>query len=217
MRIKTIAQAIQELYYNGRPTVSKRLDKRDFLQFAKMAHGSIMRKMYYEERQLRQHNWYFGDQLEEKKFDLSEPNSKRERTITIKSDKKEDGLNGVLKLPHGLGIFVIKPVCEDGDCPDIIRSEPGSEWLYTGKAFEGQVFWSQRSSKVVIFNLDTCIKEVEVIGIWNDDDIDIPSDVAFDIVLMVMSLTLKVINVPVDRNNDEDPNTKAIKSVLSTP
>lgn len=216
MNIKDIAQVIEELYYNGRATVSKKLDMRDFLMLARMANGTIMRKLYYEEKQNGQHNWFFGSQVFEKEFKVSEPNKKGVRFITIKEGDEfsDDARLGVIRMPHDSGILLIQDV--DGDGDDIARSEPGSDWLYTGPAFDSKPFWTRRGDRIALHNIDDCVTTVEVIGIFDDKDMDIPYDVAFDIVLQVMSLALKVINVPVDKTNDDDPNTQMIKKQLNS-
>jgi len=218
MKIKEVAHTIEGIYYSGRPTVSKKMDVRDFMMLARMAHGTIMRRIYYEERQAGNlYGCYFSDQFEDRKFKLEGKGNRR--FFIIEDEERNSEKSGVYRLPYALGIFLIEPVTEDGEDehPDIIRSEAGAEWLYTGAAFQGQTFWSPRGKKIMVYNLNKCYEEVNVVGIWNDSDIDIPTDVAFDIVVLVLRESLKTITIPVDRTNDDDPNTKNIKSALNTP
>lgn len=219
MKTSFIGAVIESVFYAGRPKVDKRLDRDDFIQLAKMAAGTIMRKLYYEERQNAQHYWFFSADILTKEFELGKADSKGRREIVIKSADSKNLFSSVVRLPNGMGIFSIRPT---GDIPEnvpdhIARAEPGSEWLYRGRAYEGKPFWIPKGERVVFFNLDDCIKKVEVDGIFNLDDLDIPIDIAFDVVNAVLGLTLKVAGFPIDKTNNNDPNLLNIKSKLSNP
>lgn len=211
-----IAAVCESVFYAGRPKSSKKLDREDFKQMARMANGSIMRRLYYEERENRQQFWFFSDQLMTKTFKLSKPDLKGRREIVLQGDEEKKAFDGIIRLPNGLAIYEVSPV-GDCPCPHIARAEPGSEWLYCGKDYEGLPHWTQKGKKIVAYQLDECIEELEILGIFNDDDLEVPFDIAFDIVNAVLGVSLKVAGFPVDKTNNADPNLLTIKSRLAEP
>jgi hypothetical protein len=213
--IDFIAAVCEEVYYAGRPKSGRKLMLQDFRELVRMANGTIMRKLYFEERQLRGQFWFFSDQLELREFEVGDPDAKGRREIVIREEDKERKLfDGVLRLPNGLGIYEVSPV---GDClcGMIARAEPGTEWLYCGKAYEDMQRWSPRGKKIVLYNLPKCVEKVEVLAVWNDEDLEIPYDIAFDIVNAVLGLTLKTAGFPIDKSNNADPNLIEMKHKLS--
>lgn len=214
MTIQLLAAVLQELYYNGRPNISKRLDERDFVQLVKMAAGSMMRKLYYEEKREGRHYSFCGAQAEPRVFELTDKDANGRRYITIYDTDEVEGTSGVLRLPHDSGILLITAV---GDYPgiEIARSEAGSDWLYSGKEFEGQAFWTLSGKRVRFRNLPDCVKKVEVDGVWDDAQMNIPTDIAFDMLIMILGPILKLIDVPVDKTNNDDPNVQMIRQKLS--
>jgi hypothetical protein len=71
----------------------------------------------------------------------------------------------------------------------------------------------------MVNNLDEKYTDVEVLAIVSDDEMDIPIDVAFDVVNATLGTALKAKGYPVDKTNDADPNPKVIMNKLkdSTP
>lgn len=220
MKVTVIAAVMEAITYNGRPKVDTRLDRRDFEQLARMAAGSVMRKLYYEERQLGQQYWFFSSEVNTKEFKLSDPDSKRRRTVVLEDKVSKDLFSGVMRLPGGMGVLSVRPAGEvDGCVADdhIARIESGAAWLYMGRAYEGKMFYEPKSNKLVTYNIPDCINKLEVDGIFNLDDVEIPDDIAFDICNEVLGLTLKVAGFPIDKTNNNNPNLLALKSKLANP
>jgi hypothetical protein len=92
MKITWIAEVIQSIYYDGRPKADRRLSEEDFLQMARMVHGDLMRKMYYELRQTGNQHFYFGAQLRELKYKLEGKGKKRYIELEEELMRVPDGL-----------------------------------------------------------------------------------------------------------------------------
>lgn len=213
-KASNIAEVIQSIYYNGRPKLDKKLDRRDFLQLVNMANGTIIRKLYYEERQAGQVQWFFSPETNTKDFELSDADQRGRRSFEIKGKKKGEEFEGVMRMPKGIGVLDLR----DADSGErISRIATGSAWMYMGRAYEGKMFYEQKGIKIITYNVPSCIKKVEMDGMFNLTDMDIPYDIAFDICNSVLGLTLKVAGFPVDKTNDQDPNLLNVKNRLTNP
>jgi hypothetical protein len=188
MNIEIIAAAIEAVFYSGRVKAERKLDRLDFLELAKMAHAGLMRKLYFENRELEiSTGLYFGDQIETREFELGEPDSKGRRVFDLEEHAD------TIRLPNGLGIFSISPASEkDCGCSGkFMPAEAGSEWLYCGKDFAGVLFFIKKGRKIYLYNAPDCLTKVEVDGIFNDENVEIPDDIAFDVVNLVLGTTLQ--------------------------
>lgn len=215
MKIEIIAAVCEAVYYNGRVKEgSRKLDRRDFVQLCKAANGTIMRKLYYELRRFEAELLYFGDYVDTK-------------TATVKKSGKEFYVeldDNTMNLPHGIGIFAVYPLTKDGDhterCERIQKGQIGADWLYCGEDFDGIPFYIKKGKRIFIYNY-SCLKEgeeVEIDGLFRDDlEMEIPDDIAFDVINAVLGLTLKVAGFPIDKSNDDDPNVIELRKRIAEP
>ena len=185
MNAKFIAAICESVYYNGRvKSGSEKLEFEDFEQLVKAAHGSIMRKLYYELRQLGNELLYFSDALDVKEYKVSVSGNRK--YIELGDD--------VVSMPHGLGILGVSGISSDNNVTHYVKGKIGDDWLYSGDDFSTVKFYLKKGRRVFLYN-DECLKDgsvIEVEGLYNDDDVQIPKDIAFDIINSVLGLTLKV-------------------------
>lgn len=212
MKLEIIAAAIESVYYAGRPKSSKKMDREDFAQLARMANASIMRKLYFQASEQENVYLYFADQIETREFEVSEPDSRNRRTFDLEEQKE------IVRLPNGIGIFAIMLV---GDLPAAQRKfhvgEAGSEWLYSGEEYAGTLFYVRKGKRIHLYNMPRNLKTVEMDGIFNDEEIEIPEDVAFDIVNAVLGAALQTTGFPVDKTDDNNPNVTTVRKALAEP
>jgi hypothetical protein len=209
MTLEFISQIIEEIYYTGRVKTDRKLTREDFLQYGKTAYASLIRVLFFN---LRSQNegmeyHYIGNMLKPRKFPL--PAGTRKRVIDLSK-------HPMVVLPLNSHIFNMDLLgcdCETG--PTMIA--PGEERFYRGPDFSHYKFFDVEGQSIRTFNFPDCITEVEVSGVWDDDDKDVPADIAFDIINQVLGLTLKVAGFPVDKTDDNDPNVTTVKQRLNVP
>lgn len=209
-KLSWIAEVILNIYYAGRVKADKKLVIEDFEQLVKMANATIMRKIYFELKALNEEFFYFGFQLQQKTFKLPPKDNRGRRVLKFEENQ------GVMRLPKGLGIFDIYPVSDDETIGNkIYPVEPGTNTLFTGPDFDDIMKFENRGSKVTFYNVPDCVKEVEIDGIHNEEDLEVPLDSAIDIINIVLATTLKSLATPIDKTNDGDPNLLTVKQQLA--
>lgn len=210
MKLSWITEVIYNIYYSGRPKEGHKLDFEDFEQLVKMANATIMRKIYFELKANGEVFDYFGYQMEPKTFALP-PKDRRGRRVLKFNDNES-----VVRLPAGLGIFDIFPVTDDESVG--IKIYPviaGTNSLWSGEDFDDIMKFENRGKMITFYNVPECVAEVEIDGIFNDVDMDVPLDTAIDIINIVLVETLKTINQPIDKTDDGDPNLLAVKQKIA--
>jgi hypothetical protein len=209
IRIERVAALIESIYYNGRVKSEKKLDFKDFLEHARYAHGAIMRKLYYEMKNAGEKPvTYFSQVAELRTYDVSEADARGRRRVEIEN---------ALVLPRGLGIISVDSAADEKCDVHFHQTKAGSDWLYQGAEYEDTPMYSLRSGGVVLRGAPDGLKQVEVLAVLNDTEIDIPLDVAFDIVNSVLGVDLKVAGFPVDKTTDQNPNVVTVKQRLAQP
>lgn len=215
MNIEIIGAAIEAVYYAGRPKVDKKMTRKDFVQLARMANGTIMRSLYFKFTESGENIYlYFAEQIDTREFEVGKADSRGRRSFDLEKNKD------IFRLPNGVGIFSISATGdEDCACEGNFRpAEVGSEWLYCNNPdYSGVKFHIKKGNKIYLYNAPKCMNKVEVDGIFNDDKIDIPEDIAFDIVNAVLSTVLQTAGFPIDKTDDNNPNVTTIKKALAEP
>ena len=222
MTLDFIAALIESTYYNGRVLANdKRMDRDDFLQYARAANGEIMRTTWYEERQAGDPNLYFAGSISTERYEIEKRG--RFRTVVLPE-------GGAVKLPYAMGIMRVAPAMtdttakepcdEDYDYSDVYaKGVPGMEYSFGGYDSMddlGEGFYVTIGNSIRLFGFEKA-KFAEVDLIKNDEDIDIPEGVAFRIINSVLGSVLKVAGWPVDTTSNNDPNVVTLKQQLANP
>lgn len=212
MKIASVAAALESLYYNGRVKVDKKLDRADFIVLVRMAHGNVLRVLFKEQVAYGEILAYYSQHVDRRIYPVGDADKKGRRYVQL--DTGDD--SGVLKLPRGLGIWGVAPVTADKcDCEDFVRGLAGIDWLLCGPDFEGMQWFTVLGNRLELHGAPECLKEVEVVGIHSDEEIDIPYDIAFDIINMVMNVSFKTKGYPVDKTDNANPNVEEINRRLN--
>lgn len=217
MKILVVADVLNELYNNGVIRSSKKLDERDFLQMARAAKGSVIRKFYFDEKQQSESVYHFiASNLKEKEYNVIKDNRGRQKVdFDYNTDK-------IVRLPDGNGIIRITPIPESGNIDythNYTKGIAGSEYIYCTKAFledTGERIYIAIADQIRLFGLPET-KMVEMLAVLDNDDTEIPEDVVWEIFNYVFIFILKIINQPVDTNDDSNPMVQTVKSRLGTP
>jgi hypothetical protein len=222
MTLEYIAAIIESCYYNGRvQNDDHKMGRDDFLQMARAANGTVMRDLWYDERQKGGSPMlYFADSVTTERFQISKKG--RYRVVQF-----EEG--GAVKLPNGMGIFRVSPAMaadDDTECEDefdnaqeFTRGQPGMESSFgTAEMLDDldEAFFVPVANKLRLFGFDQA-KFAEVDYIKNDENLDIPEGPAWTIIMQVLGPVLKVVGYPVDVTDDSNPNVVTIKKALADP
>ena len=213
MNIINIADVINDVYSNGVVKSRHKIDRRDFIVLSRAAKGSVVRARYIQERQAGNISAFVGDQVKPAEFNTKE-NDRGILTVDIDFEK-----NRIIKLPDGNGIIRITPINEDGKIDydvNFSKAPAGSEFMYCTSSFlddTGELIYIAMSNEIRLFGSQA--GKVEMVYVADDDDVDIPTDVAWDIINDVLGIVLRVEGFPVDKTDDQNPNVQQINSKIS--
>jgi hypothetical protein len=218
MKVKQLTEVLWQIYSDGRPkSTFQRLAKEDVGQMAQLAYGNLIRKRYYESKQLNE----FGEPdysftspiLDVKEFDLSDPNTAGMR----RADMKEFDLVRLPNNGHITNIFPIGGSCGSEELGKISLIKNGEERFYSKPKFNGVLlFCSVVGRGLNCFNLPHCVKKLGVETTYNSDDIDITLDIGYEVALNVFAILFKEKQFPVKIiDNSFDSNAVDIKRKLA--
>lgn len=206
--IKVVADVIENFYYKGIVNADRDLRTQDFLQYAKFAFGNLLRDMFYRLKDLEEGDeyYYISQNLDRQNF-----------KIKTKGKIKSVDLSSAsfIRLPRNRHIFEVAPISEnDCNCDDIIQVQPGEERWYKDDEFSGNPFFVVFGEGLDLYHVEDCITEVEVTGFYDKPNMIVSTDLAFDILNIVLGSTLKLKGWPVDVTNNSDSNVKEARSTL---
>lgn len=226
MTLEYIAAIIESNYYQGRVQDNDtKMDRDDFLQMARAANGTIMRQMWYNENQQGNPNLYFADSIVTERFEIT-------RKGRFRIARLDDG--GAVKLPYASGIFRVSPAMtseipegEDDfeDCGDYgsdavyTRGEPGMEYTFGSASVLddlGEAFYVPIGNTLRLFGFEEA-KFIETDYIKNDEGLDVPEDVAWQILVAILPGVQKSALNLVDVTDDTNPNVTTFKKRIADP
>lgn len=212
MKLQILAAALQSVYSNGRVKSAKKLDRRDFTIITKAAIGAFMRKVYYEEKSIGSILAYFGNALIEKIFDIEKDERCRQYIDTEESS--------IVKLPNSIGVFSVTALDNDGCLVEdgvFTRLGQGMDWLYSTSDLQdlGEQTYQILSNRILFKNMTEDTKQVAVRGIFLDDDIDVPEDIAYSIMNDIFTKIVPMQGFPIDKTDDGNPNLIEYKRRLA--
>lgn len=213
MNINVIADVINGVYSNGIVKSRHKIDRRDFVVLARAAKGSVMRAHYIAERQGGSVSAFVADQVRPKEF-KTKKNERGILTVDIDFD-----VDRIVKLPDGNGIIRITPINEEGAIDYAVnysKAPAGSEFIFGTKAFlddTGEAVYITMANEIRLFGNDA--ERVEMVYVSDDDQVDIPTDIAWEIINDVLGIVLRVEGFPVDKTDDQNPNVQQVNSKIS--
>lgn len=216
MRILVVADVLNELYNNGVVRSSHKLDSRDFLQMARAAKGSVIRRMYFEEKQNDSLYQFVAANVKEVEYATKEDDRGR---LIVDFDYSQ---NSIVRLPEGNGILRITAIDDKGKIDysrNFTKGIAGSEYLYCTKEFledTAEMIYIESSGQIRLYGAEGT-KFVEMLAVVDNDDADIPDDIVWAIWMAVLPMVFKVATMNVDMTDDNNPNVQMIKSKLTTP
>ena len=76
------------------------------------------------------------------------------------------------------------------------------------------LFFVQKGNKIDTYNVPPCIQKIEVERAFMEDELDIPLDVAYNISIQILGVTLKVRGFVPTEDNPADGNRNQLRYQL---
>ncbi len=202
MKLGTLSEIIFKFINTGRPSATaKTLSQIDIQQYVLMTFGNLCRQRFYEEAKLGDegdpYSFFSGDLLT-KDFKLADEDPRGYRYADMSNVT-------VIPLPKNAHIRNVYANGENncsGSNQEIVQVKPGEENFYTGAEYQDFQFYVVKGQGLLTRNLPSCTKTVSVDSIYQDKDMDISFDLAFDIANAVLGVSLKVKGFPVVGNSN---------------
>lgn len=202
MKINILAEVVWRFTNNGRPSATAQtLSKQDVLQYCLMTFGNILRARFYEEQKLGEEGdpySAFSMDLQSREFDLAEEDCRGYRY----ADMSKSSVFVLPKNAHIRNVYAVgEKTCSCGN-QEISQVKPGEESFYTDAEYSDFQFFVVKGQGLLTRNLPICAKKLSVDSIFQDKDMDISYDLAFDIANAVLGVSLKVKGWPVVPNSN---------------
>lgn len=216
MTLKTVTDVVWSFYYDGRAkATAQTLDKLDFKQGCLLAFAGLMRAMYVKSKSSDSFNEpdysFVSPLLTVRRFPLEDLNTRGARRADM------CGVD-LLRLPKGAHFTNVYPVgtdCGGQMINEITQVEPGEENFYLTPDFSGFQFFVVKGKGLDTYNIPPCIKSLDIETTYSSDDMEISLDMAYEVVMSVLSVGLKVNGVPVKiLDNNYSPQSREVKQKL---
>ncbi len=204
MRKEILADLCSELYYNGKQSNDKTLDKQDFIQLIDAARGQLILRSYWAARNASldiEESGFLSSYMEE--FPVNVTNGKKGHELLLPQ--------GVVSLPHGYGVLELSTDAGDCEC-EFIRIDAGAGWQICGD--NAETFYEPLGNKIRLYNVPECIKTVNVMMVPAVSE-NVPTDIVFDVINNIFGLVLKIKGFPIDAQDDGNPNTMVVNKKLA--
>ena len=179
-----IAALLQEMYDGGRvKSTNQTFGQRDMLEYVKLGYANVMRNLWLtlNKGKTTDEYYFFTGLLVPKEFEVSEAKSGNVRIADM------SGVS-VIRMPKNNHLFEVLPVgsdcAEGGDAIPMVQ--PAEAKFYRSGEYADITFFEPRSNKLFIYNLPACVKKVEVTSLYDDEESDIPADIAFDVIKSIL-------------------------------
>lgn len=213
MKLKQISEVIWVWYDGGRPSATNvTLKKKDMEQMVFMQVADQMKMRFYESRKNNdgEKTDFLAPLLTSKQYPIGEANYQGKRSAVYKEE--------VIRLPKNCdvtNVYLVASNCEGTVNLDLTQVQPGEENFYINdsdlKFFK---FFVQKANKIDTYNVPPCIEKIEVERAFMQDDLDIPLDVAYDISVQILGVSLKVRGFVPLEDNSADANRNQLRNQL---
>lgn len=213
MKLKQISEVIWELYEGGRPSATNQtLEQDDLQQLVYMQVADQMKMRLYESRKSNdgEKTDFLAPLLTTKQYELSDTNYQGKRSAVYHEE--------VIRLPKNsdvTNVYLVADNCEGTVNGELTQVQPGEENFYINdpdvKSFP---FFVQKGNKIDTYNVPPCIQKIEVERAFMQDELDIPLDVAYNISIQILGVTLKVRGFIPTEDNPADGNRNQLRYQL---
>jgi hypothetical protein len=193
MIIKQISDVILSFEKQGRNrTTDKTYSRADIAQMVRMGYNNSAVQRYWQAKKMGAGDdyYFYSGLLSIQRFPLGDPDLRNMRILDMAGIE-------IFRLPKNDNFTNVYPI---GDCQgdsttwNITQVSPGEEKFYLSPDFEDYKFYSVKASSLHMYNIPTCVKEIDVETTFDnhDDEVDIPMDIAFEVAFQILGWELKI-------------------------
>lgn len=198
MKIKHVVEVVWKLYYDGRPkATAQTISKGDFTQACLLAYAGITRQKFLESKgrdESGEADYSFTSQmLSIKKFVLSEANGVGMR----RADMDEYDLFRLPKNANFTNVYPLGSDCSGQNVGNVTQVSAGEENFYLTADFSDFKFFVVNGRGINTYHIPPCVKEVEIETTYIVDDVDLSMDLAYEVLMAVLGLTIKINGIPI--------------------
>jgi len=213
MKVEQLAEVIWQLFDGGRPSATNQtLEREDMEQLVFMESASALKMRFYESRKLDEGEKtdFMGGMLGVRRYPLGETNIKGRRQAIYNEE--------VMRLPRNSDVTNVYPVasnCTQSIGNTITQVQPAEENFYINDTdLRFFMFFVQKGNSIDTYNIPSCIEEIEVERIYTTNDLEIPLDIAYDVAITILGITLKVRGFLPTEDNPSDGNRNQLRYQL---
>jgi len=213
MKLKQISEVIWELYDGGRPSATNQtLEQDDMQQIVYMQVADQMKMRLYESRKANdgEKTDFLAPLLTSKQYQISETNYQGRRSAIYKEE--------VIRLPKNsdvTNVYLVAGNCDGTVNGELTQVQPGEENFYINDPnMKTYLFFVQKGDRIDTYNVPACIEKIEVERAFMQDELDIPLDVAYNISVQILGVTLKMRGFIPTEDNPTDGNRNQLRYQL---
>ena len=213
MKLKQISEVIWELYEGGRPSATNQtLEQDDLQQLVYMQVADQMKMRLYESRKSNdgEKTDFLAPLLSIKQYEIGGANYQGKRSAVYYEE--------VIRLPKNsdvVNVYLVAENCEGTVNGELTQVQPGEENFYINDVdLKSFMFYVQKGNKIDTYNVPPCINKIEVERAFMQDELDIPLDVAYNISMQILGVTLKVRGFIPTEDNPADGNRNQLRYQL---
>lgn len=216
MKIKHLTEVVWKFYSDGRPkATAQTLNKADIMQMCLLTFADQMRTQYIKSKAADEFNEadyaFTSPILDIKRFKLSDANGVGMR----RADMGEFDLMRLPKNAHFTNLYPVGSDCQGDLVGDITQVNPGEENFYLSPDFSSYQFFVVKGRGVNTYHVPPCIKEIDIETTYSSDDMDISTDLAYTVAMIVLGTAIKVNGVPIKLlDNNYSPQPREVKHKL---
>lgn len=193
MKIKELSEVVWKYYNDGRPKATgQTISKNDVQEMVQLGFSNLLRQRYYESKKLNEYGQADFSAVSAIvgtiEFTLSEPNTVGMRRADMKNFD-------LYRLPDDFHVSNMYPVggsCGSEEIGKISLVRLGEERFYIGSEFDFFLFAVVKGRGIDFYNLPMCVKSVVIETTYNNDDLDISGDIAFEIANNILGTVLRL-------------------------
>jgi len=203
MKLKQISEVGWQLYDGGRPTATNQtLEQDDFQQLVYLQLADQAKMRFYESRKMGdgEKTDFIAPLLTSKKYPIEDADYQGRRSAVYNEE--------VIRLPRNsdvTNVYLVADNCTETVNGSLTQVQPGEENFYVNDPdMKSYLFFVQKGKRIDTYNVPPCVKQIEVERAFMEDELDVPLDVAYNMLVQILGVTLKVRGfVPVEDNSSD--------------
>lgn len=213
MKLSQLSEIGWQFYEGGRPSAANQtLEQDDFQQMVYLESAYQLKLRFYESRKSGEGEKtdFIAGMLSSKQYDLSDATYQGKRSATYKDE--------IMRLPKNsdvTNVYMVASNCTETVNGQLTQVQPGEENFYIGDSdLKFYKFFVQKGDRIDTYNVPPCVDKIEVERIYLTDELDIPLDIAYEVITTVLGVTLKVRGFIPTEDNPADGNRNQLRYQL---